>query len=69
MSSKQPMQANGAGTRKGAPDGVSQPESGGRGDGGQDGGGHYDNPHDHKADKGKKSGVLGTGGQTGHEEG
>jgi hypothetical protein len=61
---KQPMQADGRGTKKGAPDGVSQTQTSGRNAAGESGGGAYPNPHRGKTPKDSPSDFLGTGGQT-----
>ncbi|API58931.1 hypothetical protein BSL82_06060 [Tardibacter chloracetimidivorans] len=62
MARKQPMQADGGGRRKGAPDGVSQREAGGTRTPGESGGGPYPNPHSRKKRKGPR--FMDHGGQS-----
>jgi hypothetical protein len=58
---KEPVQANGAGSRKGAQDDVTANEA----QGGESAGGAYPNPHTGKSDGDKSPGdFLGHGGQT-----
>src|SRR3546814_10695477 len=61
---KEPVQADGKGTRKDAPDGVDQEEVSGRTGGGESGGGPYPNPHTGKDGDSNYGGNLGHGGQT-----
>lgn len=68
MNDKTPVQADGRGTRKGAPDGVSQERTDSRGGGGESGGGAYPNPHTGKDGDGDFGGFTGHGGQTHLEE-
>jgi hypothetical protein len=68
MADKQPMQADGSGTRGAGGDRTDGVEaSHPRAAGGESGGGAYPNPHTGKADKDKDDpgAFLGTGGQSG----
>ena len=68
MSKKTPVQADGSGTDKGAPDGVSQDRVNSRGGMGESGGGSYPNPHEGKDGDSDFGGFMGHGGQTHLEE-
>lgn len=61
---KQPMQADGAGSKKGAPDGVRQPHAAGSDAAGESAGGAYPNPHQGKKPIESPGDFLGHGGQT-----
>src|SRR3546814_9201795 len=60
---KEPVQADGKGTRKDAPDGVDQEEVSGRTGGGESGGGPYPNPHTGKDGDSNYGGNQDHGGQ------
>src|SRR3546814_14189800 len=64
---KEPVQADGKGTRKDAPDGVDPEEVSGRTGGGESGGGPYPTPHTGKDGDSNYDGNLGHGGPTATE--
>ena len=63
MTGKTKMQADGSGTDRSRPDGVSERPSGRTG-GGESGGGAYPNPHRGKTPRNSPEDFLGHGGQT-----